>query len=307
MTLLVVIGKRLLWTALTLWLVFSATFFLMRAVPGGPMSSEKNVPEAIKRNMEARFGLDQPVWEQYRRQLVGYLQGDLGGSFKMEDFTVAEVLAQGFPVSASLGILALMLALFGGLLAGVLSAVWRNSWSDIAIMATATLGIAVPNFVVASLLIVLFVFWLQLLPAGGWGTLQQILLPAICLAAPFGAYIARLSRASMLEVLSRDYIRTALAKGLDGRTVIVRHALQGALLPVVSYLGPATAHILTGSLVLEQVFNLPGMGSHFINAAKLGDWMVAMGATLVFTLLLAVMNLLVDLTYVLLDPRVELE
>jgi len=189
----------------------------------------------------------------------------------------------------------------------VISAVKRNSIFDFSFMLMATVGIAVPNFVLASLAIILLVFWLQLVPAAGWGSVQQLFLPALCIAAPYAAYIARLTRAGMLEVLNLDYIRTAYAKGLAPRTVVVKHALRGGILPVVSYLGPATAGILTGSLVLERIFNIPGMGSHFIDAAIQRDYTLALGMVVVYTLLLLVMNTLVDLSYAIIDPRVKVE
>lgn len=307
MGLIVYLGKRLMWSVLTLWIVYTLTFFLMRAVPGGPFASEKNLPEAIKRNIEARYKLDQPWYRQYQSHLFNTLRGDLGPSYKLADFTVNEVIAQGFPVSASLGIFALVFALTLGMTAGVVSAVARHSAWDYGFMAMATVGIAVPNFVLASLVVILFVFMLQWFPAAGWGTLTQLCLPAICLGAPFAGYIARLTRTGMLEVLGLDYIRTAYAKGLSERRVVLRHALRGAILPVVSYLGPATAGILSGSLVLERMFAIPGMGSHFIEAASQRDYLLAMGMVLVYCVLLLVMNTLVDLSYVIIDPRVKLK
>ncbi len=299
--------KRLGWMAVTLWIVFTISFFLMRAVPGGPLDSERKLSPEIEANIRAHYQLDQPLAIQYLRHLGRTLRLDFGPSYKLKDFTVGEVIAQGFPVSASLGIFALVFAVTLGLSAGIVSAIRRQTWLDVTFMAIATLGIAVPNFVLASLSIVVFVFYLKWLPAAGWGTLEQIILPALCLGAPFAAYIARLTRTGMLEVLSQDYIRTAYAKGLGTRRVVLRHALRGALLPVVSYLGPATAGILTGSLVLEKIFALPGMGSHFIEAATQRDYTLAMGMVLVYTTLLYTMNLLVDLSYAVIDPRVKLD
>ncbi|MBP90063.1 MAG: ABC transporter [Planctomycetaceae bacterium] len=280
----------------------------MRLVPGGPFDEERKVPEEIKRNIEARYRLDQPMYVQYGEHLWRLIwHGDFGLSYKLGDYSVNGVIAEGFPVSASLGIFAMVFAITLGTTAGVVSAVRRHSFLDNSLMTTATLGIAVPNFVLASLAIVLFVFTLKLLPAAGWGSLKQLVLPAVCLGAPYAAYIARLTRTGMLEVLGRDFVRTAYAKGLSERRVIVRHALRGALVPVVSYLGPATAGILTGSLVLESIFALPGMGSHFIEAALQRDYTMAMGMVMVYTLLLLVMNTLVDLSYAVLDPRVSIE
>ena len=300
-------GKRLGWILLTLWIVYTFSFFLMRAVPGGPFAADKKVPPALQRRLEARYHMDEPLPMQYARELGRALTLDLGDSMRMEDYTVNEVIAQGFPISASLGVIALVLALLMGMTAGVISAVGRNTIFDFGFMLLATVGIAIPNFVLASLSIILIVFALQLAPAAGWGSIAQLILPALCIAAPYAAYIARLTRAGMLEVLSLDYIRTAYAKGLAPRTVIVKHALRGAILPVVSYLGPATAGVLTGSLVVEKIFNIPGMGSHFIDAALQRDYTLALGMVVVYTLLLLVMNTLVDVSYAVIDPRVKVE
>jgi oligopeptide transport system permease protein len=300
--------KRFLWCVATLWVVYTVTFFLMWALPGGPFSSEKNVPDVIKRNIERRYKLDRPLSEQYFSDMKQRLPPsfDFGPSFRKKDYTVNEVIAHGFPVSATLGIVALLFALSLGLTAGVMSALRRQSWVDVGLMASATLGIAVPNFILAGLSIIVFVFMLRIFPAAGWGTLRQIILPALVLGAPFAAYIARLTRTSMLEVLGQDYIRTAYAKGLPTRHVVLRHAMQGAMLPVVSYLGPAVAGILTGSLVVERIFALPGIGGHFIEAALQSDHMISMGMVLIYTLLLFLMNTLVDISYSVLDPRVKL-
>jgi oligopeptide transport system permease protein len=304
---LLVLLKRLAWMALTLWIVFTISWVIMRLTPGGPFDSEKRIPEEIKRNIEARYRLDRPWYLQYAHDLVNASRLDFGPSYRLKDFTVNEVIAQGFPVSASLGIFALTFALSLGMTAGVISAVKRNSLYDYAFMAAATLGIAVPNFVLAGISIILFVFLLPVFPAAGWGRLNQLILPALCLGAPYAAYIARLTRASMLEVLSLDYIRTAYAKGLASRKVIVKHALRGAVTPVLTYLAPATAALLTGSLVIERIFNLPGMGSHFIEAAAQRDYTLEMGVVLVYTFLLYVLNTLVDLSYGVIDPRVKVQ
>lgn len=299
--------KRLLWTVLTVWIIFTASFFLMRAVPGGPFSAERALEPEIEANMLARYHLDDPLWKQYVRELSNVVRGDLGYSYKLADFRVGEVIRQGFPISASLGIFAMTFALVLGLTAGVVSAVWRGSPFDFSLMTLATIGIAVPNFTIAGVAIILFVFLVPMFPAGGWGSLSHLVLPGFCLGAPYAAYIARLTRTGMLDVLSQDYIRTARAKGLATPTVIARHALRGALLPVVSYLGPATADILTGSLVIEQIFAIPGLGAHFIQAALQRDYTLSMGVILLYAVLLCGANLLVDLSYGLLDPRVKLE
>lgn len=301
------IVKRLGWMLLTLWVVYSVSFFLMRSVPGSPLSAERKVSPEIEQNLKRRYRLDQPLAVQYwddLRRIV--LHADLGASLKIQDFSVNEIIAQGFPVSASLGILSLTFALILGLTAGVISAVRRGTLADFSVMTVATVGIALPNFVIAGIVIILFVFLWPLFPPGGWGRLSNIILPAFCLGAPYAAYIARLTRTGMLDVLGQDYIRTAFAKGLSERTVILRHALRGALLPVVSFLGPAIAGVLTGSLVVEKIFGIPGLGVHFVNAALQLDYPLAMGLVLLYTTLLYLMNLVVDLSYAILDPRVKL-
>jgi oligopeptide transport system permease protein len=257
--------------------------------------------------MEAKYDLDQPIGRQYLKMLGEYLHGDFGMSFKMADFSVNEVIAAGLPVSATLGILALALALALGMTAGIVSAVERGGWLDFSLMSLATLGIAVPNFVIAGMLIILFVILWPVFPAGGWGTLKQVILPAICLGLAFAAEIARLVRTGMLDVLHQDYIRTAYAKGLATRTVVLRHAIKGAMLPVISYLGPAVAGILTGSVVVEYVFAIPGLGYQFVQSALQRDYTVAMGLVMVYTVLLYSMNTLVDVAYTALDPRVKLD
>lgn len=298
--------RRLGWMVLTLWVVFTISFILMRSVPGGPFDNERKVDPEIQRNIEARYGLDQPLLWQYLVQLGNLLRFDLGPSFRLVDFSVNEVIAQGFPISASLGIFALFFALGLGLSAGTISALRRQSGLDVSVMMLATVGIALPNFVVAAILIIPAVFVFKLFPAAGWGTLQHLALPAFCLGAPHAAYIARLMRTGMLEILGQDYIRTAHAKGLSSWRIVLVHAMRGAMLPVISYLGPATAGVLTGSLVIEQIFAIPGLGMHFIQAATQRDYTLAMGLVLVYTTLLYSLNLLVDVSYGLLDPRVRL-
>ena len=299
--------RRLVWMALTLWVVFTVSFFLMRAVPGGPLDQERQVDPQIKANLMRRYHLDEPLWRQYVRELGNVCRGDLGYSFRLADFRVNEIVAQGLPISASLGIVALGFALSLGLSAGILAAVRRQTLLDRSLMMLATLGIALPNFVLAGVMIILLVFLWPLFPAAGWGSLGQLILPGFCLGAPYAAYIARLTRTGMLDILGQDYIRTAAAKGVPGHAIVLRHALPGAILPVVSFLGPAIAGILTGSLVIEQIFAIPGLGAHFLEAATQRDYTLAMGLVLLYTALLYTMNLLVDIAYTLLDPRVQLE
>lgn len=299
--------RRTAWYAATLWVVYTVSFFLMRAVPGGPFDGERNLPPEVKQNIEASYNFNDPPHIQYKDHLTRALSGDFGPSYKIPDFTVNEIIGQGLPISASLGIFAMVFAVTLGTTAGVISAIRRESFVDFSFMVAATIGIAVPNFVLASLAVIVFVFQLKLLPAAGWGSLSQIILPAICLGAPYAGYISRLTRTGMLEVLGRDYIRTAFAKGLSERHVVVRHALRGALVPVVSYLGPAVAGVMTGSLVIEKIFALPGMGSHFIEAAFQRDFTLALGVVVVYTALVLLMNTMVDFSYAILDPRVKLE
>jgi oligopeptide transport system permease protein len=299
--------RRLLWAVCTLWVVYTVTFFLMRAVPGGPYSTERQMSEATRRNFEARYQTDQPLLLQYWHHLSLALQGDFGLPFKLGDFTVNQVIAEGLPISISLGILALLLATMFGVVAGTFSAMQRNSVRDKLLMAIAALGISVPSFVLAGCSIFIFVFWLVLLPAGGWGELNNLILPACCLAAPYTAYIARLTRTGVLEVLHLDYMRTAEAKGLFPSRIVLGHLLKGALLPVVSFLGPAAAGVLTGSTILEKIFNIAGLGNHFVEAALQRDYTLCQGLVVVYTALLLFFNFLVDITYAILDPRVKME
>ncbi len=299
--------KRLSWMALTLWIVFTMSFFLIHSVPGGPFDRERQLEPEIRANIEREYHLDESLPRQYLRMLTNTLHGDLGYSYRMRDFTVNEVIAAGLPCSAALGTLALIGAILGGAAAGIFAAVRHGTTLDVVTMAIATIGIALPSFVIAGVLILLLVFWWPLFPAAGWGSWRQLVLPAFCLGLPYAAYAARLMRTGMLDVLGQDYIRTAAAKGLSPRAVLFRHALYGALLPLVTFLGPATAGILTGSLIVEQVFVIPGLGVHFVRAATQRDYTMAMGVILLYALLLSVMNLLVDLAYALIDPRVKLE
>lgn len=292
---------------LTLWAVFTVSFLLMWAVPGGPYSSERNYPPEILENIKRHYRLDLPLYQQYLIRLGEVVRGDLGPSNKLMDFSVNDVIAQGLPVSAALGILALSFAVTLGLTAGITSALYRGSAADFVLMSLATLGIALPSFVIAGLAIMLFVFIIPIFPAAGWGTLRQLVLPAMCLGALYAAEIARISRTGMLDALSQDFVRTARAKGLSELTVALRHALPSAMLPVVSFLGPAVAGILTGSVVIERIFAIPGLGWHFVQAALQRDLTLAMGLVLLYTLLLFTMNFLVDLSYSILDPRVELK
>ena len=300
------LALRLLGLVAILLVVSSLCFVLMRAVPGGPFDDGRDLDPAIRANLMARYGLDAPLGEQYVRYLQDVvLRFDLGPSLKLRDYTVNEILGESLPVSLLLGGCAMLFALGLGLLAGGLAAARRGRWVDTLVMSAATVGISVPNFVVAGVLVLLFVFHWQLFPVAGFGTWSHLVLPSVALGLPFAAGIARLFRTGLLEVLGEDWIRTARAKGLSPAEVLVRHATRPALLPVVSYLGPALAGILTGSLVVEQVFAIPGMGSHFVDSALNADYYLASGVVLVYTTLVCSANLAVDLAYELLDPRLE--
>jgi oligopeptide transport system permease protein len=291
----------------TLFIIITITFFLMRAAPGGPFDQEQALPPEIAANLQRAYGLDQPVWTQYGRYLKSLVHGDFGPSFKYKDFTVTELIAQGFPVTLQLGIMAIALALFLGVPLGTFAALHHNSAVDTATMSLVVTGIAIPSFVVLPFLGLLFGVHLHWLPVAGWesGSLRHLALPVIALALPPLAYIARLTRGSMLEVLRSHYIRTAFAKGLPLHSVILRHALRPALAPVASFLVPAVASILTGSLVVESIAGLPGIGRYLVQGAINRDYTLVLGMVIIYSTLLIVMGLLVDLLYAWLDPRVR--
>jgi oligopeptide transport system permease protein len=301
------VTRRLLTSIPTLLVIVTIAFFMMRVAPGGPFDRERALPVEIERNVLKAYHLDQPLLLQYRDYLLGVLRGDFGPSFKYRDFTVAELLATGFPASLEVGGLAIGLAILLGISLGTLAALRQNTGFDHAVMATAMTGITIPNFVMAPLLTLLFGVWLRWLPVAGWngGAARNLVLPVIALALPQIAYIARLTRGSMIEVLHANYIRTARAKGLRERIVVVRHALKGALMPVVSYLGPATAQVVTGSVVIETIFGIPGIGRYFVQGALNRDYTLVMGTVITYAVLIILLNLVVDLLYGLLDPKVK--
>ncbi|MDT8895109.1 oligopeptide ABC transporter permease OppB [Halomonas sp. I1] len=299
--------KRLLQAIPTMLIVITISFFLMRIAPGGPFDGERALPPEIEANLMAAYHLDEPLPMQYLRYMGNLLQGDFGPSFKYKDFSVTELILQGFPVSLEIGGLAILLALLLGLPLGVIAALKRNSTVDYLVMGTALAGIAIPNFVIAPILALVFGVLLAWLPAGGWngGALPNLVLPVIALSIQQIAYIARMMRASMIEVLGSHYIRTARAKGLAESQVIWRHALRPALLPVTSYLGPAVAGIITGSVVIEQIFGIPGIGRYFVQGALNRDYTLVMGTVVFYGALIVLMNLLVDLIYSALDPQIR--
>jgi oligopeptide transport system permease protein len=280
---------------------------MMRLAPGGPFDQERPLPPEIRANIERAYHLDEPLWQQYLRYLGSVARGDFGPSYRTKDFTVTELLLEGAPASFKVGGLAVVLATVLGLLAGMTAALRQNSWVDYTSMGLAMVGIAIPNFVMAPLLTLVFGVYLGWLPVGGWGggAWPFLVLPVVSLALPQVARVARLSRGAMIKQLHANYVRTARAKGLRERLVLLRHALPGTLLPVVSYLGPMTAALLTGSVVIESIFSIPGIGRYFVQAALDRDYTVVMGVVIVYAALILTLNLLVDLVYGLLDPKVR--
>ncbi len=299
--------RRLMIGVPTLLVIVTIAFFMMRVAPGGPFDQERALPPEIERNMLAAYNLDAPLVVQYWDYLKGVVHGDFGPSFKYQDFTVAELLLQGFPASLKVGGIAIALAVVIGITLGTIAALRQNSGIDYAVMATAMTGITIPNFVMAPLLTLVLGVYLGWLPVAGWGggAPRFLILPVIALALPQIAYVARLTRGSMIETLNANFVRTARAKGLREQIVVVRHALSGALLPVVSYLGPATAQIMTGSVVIETIFGIPGIGRYFVQGALNRDYTLVMGTVIVYGVLIILLNLVVDMLYGLLDPKVK--
>jgi oligopeptide transport system permease protein len=290
----------------TLFLVVTISFFLVRFAPGGPFSLERPLPPQIMQNMMRAYRLDEPLWRQYATYLWNVAHGDFGPSYIYRDFSVGQLILQSLPYSLKLGSLALFLAVVGGVAAGLAAALRQNGVVDYAVMAFATAGVTIPNFVVAPVLTLLFAVTLAWLPAGGWGdgSPRFLVLPAIALALPQLAVFARLTRGSMIEALRTDHVRTARAYGLPNR-VVLSHALRGAMLPVISYLGPCAAGLLTGSVVVEEIFAIPGVGRYFVQGALNRDYTLVMGTVVLVALFIVTFNLLVDLIYAVVDPRIR--
>ena len=293
----------------TLLIIITIAFFMMRLAPGGPFDRERQLPPEIEANILKAYNLDKPLHQQYLDYLKNIIRGDFGPSYKYLDFTVNDLIRAGFPVSLKIGLIAILLAVSIGVTAGTIAALKQNSTFDYMVMAGAMTGIVIPNFVMAPLLALVFGVYLSWLPVAGWGggALQYLILPVITLALPQVAYVARLTRGSMVETMHSNHIRTARAKGLREQIVVVRHALKGGLLPVVSYLGPATAAVITGSVVIESIFDVPGIGRYFVNGALNRDYPVVMGVVIFYAVLIICLNLIVDLIYGFLDPRVKVE
>ncbi len=298
--------QRLVSAVLVLWLVATLTFMLMHAIPGGPFSSDKVLPAQILKNINSRYHLDDPLTKQYTDYIKNLFHGDLGPTFRYEGRTVNDLIKDGMPKTAAIGLFATLLAIGGGLILGTIAALWQNKAPDILATFLATVGISVPSFVLATFLQYYIGYRLDLFPVIGWGGIKHLVLPSVALAAYPIAQVTRLMRTSMLDVLSQDYIRTARSKGLPGHLIILRHAMKNALLPVITFLGPFFAYILTGNFVVEFVFNIPGIGQFFVTSISNRDYPTIMGVTILYCGLLVVFNLLVDIAYTMVDPRIKL-
>jgi oligopeptide transport system permease protein len=299
--------RRLVSLVIVLFCVVSATFLMVRLSPGGPFDSERKISPAIERALLAKYKLDGTLWQQYSGYIGDLLHGDLRLSTKYRNRSVNEILAQTLPVTLTLGSVSFLIATLSGVWLGAYAATRRGHFGDTAAMLAALLAISLPSFIVGPLAILVFSLWLGWLPVGGWGGLSHLVLPSLVLAAPFVATIARLMRGSMLETLNQDFIRTARAKGLSERTILYKHALRVAILPVVSYLGPLAANLLTGSIVVETVFNIPGAGGFFVNSILNRDGFLLGGVVIVYCILLVLLNLVVDIAYTALDRRISLQ
>ena len=300
--------RRLAVAIPTLFVVITVAFFMMRAAPGSPFDIDRKLPPEIKKNVEAKFGFNKPLVVQYGDYLGGVLHGDFGPSLKYRDKTVLQIMKENYRPSLTIGLSAIIIAIFVGVNLGIIAALRQNGPADYTTMAIAIAGICIPSFVTAPLLQLAFASKLGWLPTAGWddGAIPNLIMPVAVLALPQIAIISRLTRAGMIEVLRSNYVRTARAKGLPEYRIVFRHALRAAILPLISYLGPAFAGLLTGSLVVERIFNLPGLGKFFVSSALQRDYTVVMGMVIFFATLILVLNLLADILYAVLDPRVRL-
>ena len=297
--------RRILWAIPVLLVISLITFSLGHIIPGGPFDREKSLPQEIIANLEAYYGLDDPLWKQYTDYLWNALHGDLGPSYSSRSRTVNDIIKENFPVSAQLGVLALIIAMVVGIPLGMVSALKQNSYIDYFCMFFALLGVSVPAMTLGPVVVWFFALKLNILPVARWGTWQQAILPAFTLGIGSAALLARLTRASMLQVIREDYIRTARSKGVSEKNVTIHHALKNALIPVVTVLGPLFAYLVTGSLIVEQIFAIPGCGKYFITSVTNRDYPVILGIMLLYAFLIIVANLVVDLTYAWIDPRIK--
>jgi len=298
--------RRTILGVIALFVVISLTFVMMRIMPGSPFTKERNLPPAIEKNLLARYKMDGTLWEQYSAYILDVARLHLRPSLRYRNRSVNEILAQTLPVSIALGSAAFLISLGAGITLGSIAAVRHRTWADHSSMVLAVLSISIPNFVIAPLAILCFALTWPIFPVAGWGTLSHLVLPAVSLALPYATYIARLTRNSMLDVVHQDFMRTARAKGLDEAHVIIKHALKVALLPVVSFSGPLAAHMLTGSLVIEEIFKVPGVGAFFVNGVLNRDHHMVGGAVIVYSTLLIAFNMVVDVIYTFLDRRIKL-
>ena len=290
-----------------LWVIISTTFVLMHAIPGGPFTSEKKLPPQVKASIEAKYHLDDPLWKQYTDYIGSIVTGDLGPSYKYEGRSVNDIIGEAFPISAQLGLLALCVAVVGGIAAGAISAMRPNGMIDYAITFISTLGISVPTFIIGAVLVYVVGFEMGLLPVALWHGPSYMILPVLTLAAQPMAFIARLTRSGLLDVYQQEYIRTARAKGLGSWTILFSHALGNAILPVITYIGPLAAGLLTGSFIVETIFAIPGLGQYFVTSIYNRDYTVILGVTVFYSTLIVVLNIIVDMIYPIIDPRVTTE
>ena len=299
--------RRLGGAIIILWVIITVTFALMHAIPGGPFTTEKKLPPQVKASIEAKYHLDDPVWKQYGDYLGGVITGDLGPSYKYEGRSVNDIISDAFPISAQLGLLSLMVAVVGGIAAGAISAMRPNGIVDYAVTILSTIGISVPTFIIGAVLVYVVGFELGWFPVALWRGPSYMVLPVLTLAAQPMAFIARLTRSGLLDVYQQEYIRTACAKGLSSWTILTRHALGNAILPVITYLGPLAASLLTGSFIVETIFAIPGLGQYFVTSIYNRDYTVILGITIFYSALVVFLNILVDMIYPLIDPRVTTE
>lgn len=299
--------KRIASSIVTLWVIITITFILAHAIPGGPFDREKPIPPEVRKNIEEKYKLNDPLWMQYVDYIKNLVRLDLGPSFQQRGTTVNDIIERGFPVSAQLGTAAVIFALIVGVLLGVSSALNQGKWQDHVTMFISTLGVTIPAFVLATLLVYVFAQKLGLFPVFGWGEAKHYLLPSIALGGFSMAFIARLTRSSLLDVVRQDYIRTARAKGLSEASVIYKHALKNAVLPIITFLGPLVAGVLTGSFVIERIFTIPGLGRSFVDSINNRDYTLVLGVTVFYGAFLILCNLIVDIVYALVDPRIKLE
>jgi oligopeptide transport system permease protein len=298
------VTQRVIAMLITLFIVATVTFFLAKTIPGGPFTKEKALPEAVLKNIEAKYHFNDPLWKQYTDYMVNLMKGDLGPSFRYDALTVNDIVRKGFPVSALLGFVAILISLGLGIPAGIISAYKQNFWQDNFVMFFSILGISIPNFILATLFMYIFGLKLHIFNIAGWGRWQDVILPAVTLAAYPTAYIARLMRSSMLDVLNQDYIKTARSKGLSEYRVMTIHALKNALIPVVTYLGPLIAAVFTGSFIVERLFFIPGLGRYYVTSIYDRDYTVILGTTIFYAAFLIVANFAVDIIYAFIDPRI---